>query len=103
MQTLLKNNAAWNKFTAFTHKHEKERMQWFVISFVFQAVVCLPLPAVLIYYYDASPLCLGVTVLLFFINLTAGFCGAKIRTIISLTTISLAANLIMLVSYMLIS
>jgi hypothetical protein len=103
MQTPLKNNATWNRFIAFLDKHEKERTQWFVISFVFQAVVCLPLPAVLIYYYNASALCLGVTVLLFFINLAAGFTGAKIRTIITLTVISLAANLLMLVSYMLLS
>jgi len=100
MQTQLKNNAVWNKFTAFTEKHEKERTQWFVISFVFQAVFFLPLPAALIYYFAASPLCLGVTILLFFINLTAGFCGAKIRSIILLTAVSLAANMTMLIYFM---
>lgn len=99
MQTQLKNNVTWNKWKAYTDKHEKERTQWFVISFVFQAVFCLPLPAVLIYYFGASPLCLGVTILLFFINLTAGFCGARIRSILSLTIISLAVNLLMLAFY----
>ncbi|HWZ35972.1 MAG TPA: hypothetical protein VNW51_07405 [Mucilaginibacter sp.] len=101
MQNQLKNNAAWSRWTAFTQRHEKERMQWFVISFVFQAVFCLPLPAALVYYYGASSLCLGVTILLFFINLTAGFCGAGIRTILSLTVISLAINLLMLTFYVL--
>ena len=101
MQNQLKNNAAWNRWTAFTERHEKERMQWFVISFVFQAVFCLPLPAALVYYYGASPLCLGVTILLFFINLTAGFCGAGIRTILSLTVISLVINILMLAFYIL--
>lgn len=101
MQNQLKNNVAWTKWIAFTDKHEKNRMQWFVIFFVFQAVFCLPLPAALVYYYDATPLCLGVTILLFFINLTAGFCGAGIRSILSLVVISLAANLLMLAYYML--
>jgi len=102
MQNQFKYNSTWNRWTAFTEKHEKERMQWFVISFIFQAVVCLPLPAVLVFYYGASPLCLGVTILLFFINLTAGFCGAGIRSILSFTFISLAINLLMMVYYVLI-
>jgi len=101
MQNQLKNNVAWSRWTAFTEKHEKDRMQWFVIAFIFQAVFCLPLPATLIYYYNASPLCLVVTILLFFINLTAGFCGAGIRAILSLTIISLAINLLMLAYYVL--
>jgi len=101
MQNQLKNNATWSRWTAFTKRHEKERMQWFVISFIFQAVFCLPLPAVLVFYYGASPFCLGVTILLFFINLTAGFCGAGIRSILSLTFISLAINLLMLAYFVL--
>ena len=99
MQNQLKSNVAWNRWTAFTKNHEKDRMQWFVIAFIVQAVFCLPLPAALIYYYNASPLCLVVTVLLFFVNLTAGFCGARIRSILSLTIISLAVNLLMLAFY----
>ncbi len=99
MENQLNNNFAWNRWTAFTKKHERDRMQWFVISFIFQAVLCLPIPAVLIFYYAASPLCLGVTILLFFFNLTAGFNGAGIRTIISLTLISLGANLLMVAFY----
>ncbi|MGN6396727.1 MAG: hypothetical protein ACTHMI_14245 [Mucilaginibacter sp.] len=99
MQNQIKNSIIWNKWTEFTEKHEKDRMQWFVISFVFQAVFCLPLPAALVYYYGASPLCLGVTILLFFINLTAGFCGAGIRSILLLTVISLGINLLMLAYY----
>ena len=99
MSTQIKTNSLWSQWIAFTDKQAKNRTQWFVISFVFQAVFCLPLPAALIYYYGASPLCLGVTVLLFFINLTAGFCGAGIRSILSLSIVSLSANLVMMLYY----
>lgn len=101
MENQIKHNATVNRWTAFTEKHEKDRMPWFVISFVFQAVFCLPLPAALVFYYGATPYCLGVTVLLFFINLTAGFCGAGIRAILSLTVISLAINFLMAAYYVL--
>lgn len=101
MENQFKNNVTWSRWTAFTKKHEKDRMQWFVISFIFQAVLCLPLPAVFVFYYGATPYCLGITILLFFINLTAGFNGAGIRIILSLTVISLAINLLMGAYYVL--
>jgi hypothetical protein len=99
MQSQFKNTVIWNKWAAFTDRQAENRTRWFLVSFVFQAVFCLPVPAALIYYYNAPVLCLAVTVLLFFGNLVAGMCGSGVRTVISLTVISLAANLVMVAYY----
>lgn len=96
MENQLKYNVIWNKWTAFTNRQTESRTRWFLVSFVFQAVFCLPLPAALIYYYNAPVLVLAVTVLLFFGNLVAGMCGSGVRTVITLAIISLGANLGML-------
>lgn len=99
MENQFKNSVAWNRYAAFTDRQTQNRTRWFLVSLVFQAVFCLPLPAALIYYYNAPVLVLAVTVLLFFGNMVAGMCGSGVRTIISLTIISLAANLTMLVYF----
>jgi hypothetical protein len=97
----LKNSAIWNKFIAFADSQAKNRMPWFLIAFVFQAVLFLPIPAALMYYYNASVACLAVTVLLFFGFLVVGMTGFGICTLIFYTALCFAVNLTMVACYVL--
>lgn len=101
VSSLLNNNKTWQKYIAFADSQTKNRMLWFLVAFVFQAVVFLPIPAALMYYYDASVACLAVTVLLFFGFLVVGMTGFGIRTLIFYTALSFAINLTMLAIYIL--
>ncbi len=101
VSSFLKNNKTWQKYIAFADSQTKNRMLWFLVAFVFQAVVFLPIPAALMYYYNASIACLAVTVLLFFGFLVVGMTGFGIRTLIFYITLSFAINLTMLTIYIL--
>jgi len=99
MEIRFKNNAALNKWVAFTDGQAKNRALWYMASLVFQGVLCLPIPAALVFYFNASPICTGITVLLFFSTMVAGMCGSGIRTIIFFILLSLMVNLCLLAYY----
>jgi hypothetical protein len=99
--SFLKNNKTWQKYMAFADSQTKNRMLWFLVAFVFQAVLFLPIPAALMFYYDASVVCLAVTVLFFFGFFVIGMTGSGIRTLIFYTALSFAVNLAMVAFYIL--
>lgn len=101
LSSFLKSNKTWQKYIAFADSQTKNRMLWFLVAFVFQAVVFLPIPAALMYYYNASVVTLAITVLLFFGFLVVGMTGFGIRTLIFYSAFSFAVNLTMLAIYIL--
>ncbi|HEY4327580.1 MAG TPA: hypothetical protein VGN20_26580 [Mucilaginibacter sp.] len=97
----LKNNRTWQKWTEFADSQSKNRMMWFLIAFVFQAVIFLPIPAALMYYYNAPVVAVAVTVPLFFGFMVIGMCGFGIRTLISYTALCVVMNLAMVAFFVL--
>jgi len=74
---------------------------WFLVSLVFQGVFLLPVPAALIYYFNAPVLVLVVTLTLFFANIIAGMGGAGIKTLLWLFASSIIIHLLMITIFIL--
>lgn len=90
-----------NKWLNYADTQAKNQTLWFLLSLVLQGILFLPVPAVLIYYYQAPVLVLGVTLLLFFANVIAGMGGSGIRVTLTFFAISVVVNLIMAAIFML--
>lgn len=78
--------AKWN---TFMESQSESKTLWFLISLIFQGVFLLPVPAVLIYYYQAPVPLLALTLGLFFANIIAGMGGAGIKILLWLLAASL--------------
>lgn len=84
-----------NKWEAFTQSQAENNTLWFLLSLVFQGVFFLPLPALLIYYFNAPTLIVIITLTLFFANIIAGMGGAGIKTLLRLFAVSIAIQVLM--------
>jgi hypothetical protein len=91
-----KQVSAWEKFMAFADSQTKHRTIWFLVSLMVQGVLLLPVPAVLMYYYNAPIMVLVVTMTLFFASVISGMGGSSIRIMISLFALSVLVHLFML-------
>jgi hypothetical protein len=91
-----KANTLWNKLMAIEDAQAQNRTAWFLVSLVAQGVLFLPVPAVLIYYYNAPVIILLMTMALFFANVIAAMGGSGIRILISLFALSVLVHLIIL-------
>jgi hypothetical protein len=89
------------KVLAFADSESKQLTLWFIISLIVQGVFFLPIPAVLMYYYNAPVVCVVITLALFFANVILGMGGAGIRTIIFCFALSIALHLAMLAIFIL--
>jgi hypothetical protein len=96
-----KQETAWTKFLAFADGQTKHRTIWFLVSLMAQGVLILPVPAVLMYYYNAPIVVLVITLGLFFANVIAGMGGASIRAMILLFALSILVHLLMLTVFIL--
>ncbi|TWJ01666.1 hypothetical protein JN11_01817 [Mucilaginibacter frigoritolerans] len=92
----LKADQPENKLTTFINSQEKNTTAWFLISMMVQGVFFLPMPAVLIYSFNAPAYILIFTLGLFFANIIAGMSNAGVKTIIYLFAAGVAVNLLML-------
>jgi hypothetical protein len=72
---------------------------WFFSSVIFQGVLFLPIPAVLMFYYNASIIVLPITFGLYLANIIVGMGGSSIRIVIGLFLFSVLVNLMMLTLY----
>lgn len=89
----------YSRFKEFAESQAKNRAGWFMASLLWQGVLCLPVPAFLLYYYNAPIWVLFITVLLFFINLVAGMAGTKTTTVIGLLAAGTLVNLAMVAAF----
>jgi hypothetical protein len=89
----------WNKWLSVLDSQNKNKTLWYVFSLVAQGILFLPVPAALIYYFNAPIFTLAITLSLYFANIIAGMGGAGIRTMISFFLISILIHLAMVAIY----
>lgn len=95
------SNGLQIKWTTFMESQSDNKTLWFLISLVFQGVFFLPVPAVLIYYFNAPVLVVVLTLSLFFANIIAGMGGAGIKTMLRLFAMSILIHILMLIIFIL--
>ncbi len=93
-------NVLLAKWNAFADSQAESKTLWFLIALVFQGVFFLPLPALLICYFNAPIVLLAITLSLFFANIIAGMGGAGIRTLLQFLAASVIIHILMAVIYM---
>jgi len=89
------------RLNTFIENQKDKRLAWFMIGLLAQAVLILPIPAALIYYYNASVFVLAITLVLFFANIIAGMGGSKISVLILLLTLDFVIHMFMICGYIL--
>ena len=94
----IKNHTLANLLSVADHQAEHKTI-WFFFSLVFQGVLFLPIPAVLMYYYNASIIVLPITFGLYLANIIVGMGGSSIRVVLGLFIFSVLINLTMLALY----
>lgn len=87
----------WNKFTAFANRQRERKVIWFFLALTVQGIFFLPMPAALMYYYNASIVVLFITLFCFFTNIIAYMGGAGIRTVLLLSLVSILIQVAVLV------
>ena len=94
----VKNHTLANLLTITDHQADNKTI-WFLFSLIFQGVLFLPIPAVLMYYYHASIIVLPITFGLYLANIIVGMGGSSIRVVLGLFLFSVLTNLTMLALY----
>ncbi|RCH55446.1 hypothetical protein DJ568_06005 [Mucilaginibacter hurinus] len=89
----------YTKFIEFADKQSTNHTLWFFIVLMVHGVLILPMPAVLMYYFDAPAWVLGITMPVFFINIIANMAGGSTRTTISLFGTSVVLHIILLLMF----
>jgi len=95
------DSSIYYKLTAFADSQAHSKTLWYLVSMIAQGVLFLPVPAVLMYYFNAPGIVLAITMTLFFSNIIAGMGGAGTRTLILLFAVSVAVHLLMLAIFIL--
>jgi hypothetical protein len=89
----------WSKLLIITDNQADNKTAWFLVSLIFQGVLFLPIPAVLMYYYQAPIVVLPITFGLFMSNVIVGMGGSNIRVVLGMILLSIITNLTMLAIY----
>ena len=95
----IKNNS-WNKLLAIMDSQAGNKTAWFLFTLVFQGIFFLPIPAVLLYFYQAPIVVLPITFTLYLGSIIVGMGGSNIRVVIGWLLLSMLINLGMLAIYM---
>lgn len=88
----------WTKYLAYADSQKDNRTLWFFISLMVHGVLLLPVPAILMYYFNAPVAVLVVTMSCFFFNFIANMGGAGIRTTLLSFWGSLLIHLVMIIA-----
>jgi hypothetical protein len=99
INTLTVKNHTLANLLAITDHQADNKTIWFLFSLIFQGVLFLPIPAVLMYYYHASIIVLPITFGLYLANIIVGMGGSNIRVVLGLFLFSVLINLTMLALY----
>jgi len=97
--TPARTNTLLEKWNLFMDSQSSRITLWFLVSLLFQGVLILPVPAILIYYANAPVAILMVTLTLFFGNIIAGMGGAGVKTLLWLFASSIATHLLMILVF----
>ena len=88
----------WNKFTSFADSQHERKAMWYFLALVVQGIFFLPLPAFLMYYYNAPVIVLLITLAGFFTSIIACMGGAGIRAVLLLSAASILIQVIMTIA-----
>lgn len=91
----------WDKFMAYADSQKPNHTLWFFITLIGQGVLFLPIPAVLMYYYDANITVLAITMVCFFTTIIANMGGEGIRTTLTLLAASVLIHIVMVLTVVL--
>ena len=86
----------WAKWNAFADQQTNSKTLWFIVSLIAQGVLFLPVPAALIYYFQAPLVVLAVTLGLYFANIISGMGGAGIRVTLLFFLASVIIHVLMI-------
>jgi hypothetical protein len=89
------------KYLAFVRRENKDKTVWFVLAMVLQGTLILPVPAILLFYYNAPIYVLVITLLTYFPNLITAMTGSGLRVTLAIFAGSLLINWGMLLYYIL--
>jgi hypothetical protein len=108
MEITINQNAQWNagiiktksnfytKWLAVLDSQQPNKTLWYIVSLIAQGVLFLPVPAALIYYFNAPVYILAITLFMYFANIIAGMGGAGIRITLSFFLLSVFVHLTMI-------
>lgn len=88
----------WDKFATFADGQHERKTMWYFLTLVVQGVFFLPLPAFLMYYYNAPIIVLLITLTCFFTSIIACMGGAGIRSVLLLSAASVLIQIIMTIA-----
>ena len=91
------NISLLDKFGAFAESQKERKAMWFFLALIIQGVFFLPLPAFLMYYYNAPIAVLFITLACFFTTIIAYMGGGGIKAVLSLSAISILIQVLMAV------
>lgn len=91
----LNNTGFWTKYLEFADNQRSNRTLWFFISLMVHATVFLPLPILLVGYFDAPVGLIAITMICFFTNFVANMGGSGIRTTLTCFLASSVIHLMM--------
>jgi hypothetical protein len=89
------------KYLAFVRRENKDKTVWFVLAMALQGLLILPVPAILLFYYNAPVYVLAITLLTYFPNLITAMSGSGLRVTLAIFFGSLLINWGMLLYYIL--
>ncbi|MDB4922967.1 MAG: hypothetical protein JWQ54_4950 [Mucilaginibacter sp.] len=90
-----------NRYLAFIKRQQKNQTAWFMLTMVLQGILILPVPAILLFYYDAPIYVLIITMLTYFPNIITAMTGSGLRVTLAIFACSLLINWGMLLCYIL--
>jgi hypothetical protein len=99
INTLTAQNSIWAKLLNIVDGQAEHKTIWFLFSLIFQGVLFLPIPAVLMYYYHAPIIVLPITFGFYLGNIIVGMGGSGIRVVLGFQLLSMLVNLSMLALY----
>ena len=96
LNTPIVKKPIWTNLLSRVDHQEDNKTAWFLVSLIFQGILFLPIPAVLMYYYHASIIVLPITFGLYLGNIIVGMGGSGIRFMVGFILFSVMVNLLML-------
>lgn len=91
----------YKRFLNYSETQTEKRAAWFLLSILGPGVLFLPLPAFLMYYYDAPIWTLATTLVLFFASVVTGMAGSKTSVVIFLLGLNIIVHVAMLLAFIL--
>jgi len=87
-----------DKFNAFADGQTERKTMWYFLALIVQGIFFLPLPAFLMYYYNAPIIVLLITLTCFFTSIIACMSGAGIRSVLFLSAASVLIQVLMTIA-----